>query len=138
MNEISKEMQDKINAVYEEHKEIKLNPYRFVYCGDRNYILDYNLSYDPTDDLIAHIDGETEDIEDDGVREASILLGENMMSNLCEKDKELIKLYFDDGWSFAKIGRKWNCTRQNVKYHYHRVINKLKKDYQEDYDAIDK
>jgi RNA polymerase sigma factor (sigma-70 family) len=136
MKGITKEQQEQINKIYEEHKEIKLNPYRFVYCGDRDFILDYNFSYDPTDDLIDDIDGDTEVFEDDTVRESKIELGEVMMQNLCEKDKELIKLYFEDGWSFAKIGRKWGCTRQNVKYHYHRILKQLKEKYQGDYNGI--
>jgi RNA polymerase sigma factor (sigma-70 family) len=136
MKGITKEQQEQINKIYEEHKEIKLNPYRFVYCGDRDFILYYNFSYDPTDDLIDDIDGDTEVFEDDTVRESKIELGEVMMQNLCEKDKELIKLYFEDGWSFAKIGRKWGCTRQNVKYHYHRILKQLKEKYQGDYNGI--
>jgi len=136
MKGITKEQQEQINKIYEEHKEIKLNPYRFVYCGDRDFILDYNFSYDPTDDLIDDIDGDTEVFEDDTERESKIELGELMMKNLCEKDKELIKLYFEDGWSFAKIGRKWGCTRQNVKYHYHRILKQLKEKYQGDYNGI--
>jgi len=136
MKGITKEQQEQINKIYEEHKEIKLNPYRFVYCGDRDFILDYNFSYDPTDDLIDDIDGDTEVFEDDTERESKIELGELMMKNLCEKDAELIKLYFEDGWSFAKIGRKWGCTRQNVKYHYHRILKQLKEKYQGDYNGI--
>jgi RNA polymerase sigma factor (sigma-70 family) len=136
MKEISKEMQDAVNAIFEEHKEIKLNPYRFVYCGNREFILDYNFSYDPTDDLIDDIDGCDEDIEDDSDRENRIALGNDMMQNLKPKDKELIELYFEEGWSFAKIGRKWNCTRQNVKYHFHRIIKGLKEKYEGDYNGL--
>jgi len=58
------------------------------------------------------------------------------MKNLNQKDSELIKLYFEDGWSFAKIGRKWGCTRQNVKYHYHRILKQLKEKYEGDYNGL--
>lgn len=133
---MNKDLQDKINKIYEEHPEIQINPYRFVYTGSREYILDCNLNYDPTDDWDSAIDGIEAGFEEDNSWEKEISLGEKMMQNLCQKDAELIKLYFEDGWSFAKIGRKWGCTRQNVKYHYHRIINKLQKEYQEDWDGI--
>lgn len=140
MNKQEKEYWEKVMRDLDaEHPEIQINPYRFIYTGGQDYIMDLNYSYDPEDEIIAQIDGSNEVLDDDDYEE-EMVFGNAMMNSLAGKDKELIKLYFEDGYSFAKIGRlpHWNCTRQNVKYHFHRIIAKLKKEFQEDYNGLQK
>jgi len=109
-----------------EHPEIKTNTFRNVYVGDREWLYDYAQidSVDFEDQMQRHLDGEVEQV--DHSYEEDIKLGEEMLATLKERDRYIVEQHLRLGRSYAAIARDLGCTRQNIKYHYERIIKKLK------------
>ena len=113
-----------------EHPEIKTNTFRNVYVGDREWLFDYaqNDTVDFEDEMERRLDGVEPEI-DTVDYEANIKLGEEMIASLKEKDQYIVRQHLEHGRSYAAIARDLGCTRQNIKYHYERIIKKLKESW---------
>jgi len=110
-----------------EHPEIKTNTFRNVYVGDREWLYDYGQIDTPDfeEEMERILDGvEPENDTVDYVEE--IKLGEEMLKTLKEKERYIVEQHLSHNKSYAAIARDLKCTRQNIKYHYERIIKKLK------------
>jgi RNA polymerase sigma-70 factor (ECF subfamily) len=50
-----------------------------------------------------------------------------VLRSLSENQRETLRLHFFDGYTFAEISRKMGQPLENVRHHYYRGLNKLRR-----------
>jgi RNA polymerase sigma factor (sigma-70 family) len=120
---LDKKWQAIMDQLDEEHPEIQTNHFKYLYVGHREFIYDIN-NETSEDTFIEGLEPEPE--EDNSEEEAAIReLGEQMFKEFKGRDLQIMKLRYEEGWSFADIGRKFGMSRQLVFYHHKKNIEHL-------------
>jgi RNA polymerase sigma-70 factor (ECF subfamily) len=55
------------------------------------------------------------------------VLGKKVLASLTAEQRETLRLYFVEGYTFAEIAEKLGQSFFNVRHHYYRSLEKLRK-----------
>jgi RNA polymerase sigma factor (sigma-70 family) len=96
------------------------------------YSIDYNIGHDEESTVSSiiqdkHISPEEEIIEKENKKELSDLI-DNLLALDCltTRQKEYIKLYYFESYTFEKIGQKYGITREAVRQGLNKAIDLIK------------
>lgn len=109
-------MNKREKEAYAKETELKDN-WRYSLIGRNDWVLDKN-PVSPEDDIIKVLDG---DFEEDGKKS-----GIEMIEKLSDIQKQVVFFYIWEGYSFQKIGKILNFTKQRIHQIYWEAIKSLK------------
>jgi DNA-directed RNA polymerase specialized sigma subunit len=114
-----------IEDLEKEYPEIKPNHYKFKYIGDKDWFMDLVQEQpNPEDDWIDNLDNPNK-LPPPPKPNYLMKATETILN---KKDLKILEWVLYEGKSYAYVARQIGCTRQNIKYHYERIIKKLKKE----------